>query len=478
MLWLEQEVRKMKRRKFIQKSSLVSLGFLGLQTYADDFDFADGRVTSLDDAFAYGYGSLKKDPKGVMELPEGFSYKIISTKGNEMSDGLMVPGRADGMGSFQGPQPHQTIVIRNHEVSPTAIPNGVSGEARKLISKIPENKFYDFGFGSTPCCGGTTTFIYNHKTQEIEKEWMSLMGTVRNCAGGITPWGTWITCEESVLSANNKLEKNHGYNFEVPASDEIALYDPIPLKAMGRFNHEAVCVDPRTGIVYQTEDRPDGMFYRFIPNVWGQLREGGRLQILAIEDKPTFDTRNWMTTLAKKIKKGKPFKVRWVDIDDVESKFDDLRKRGAKLGGAKFARAEGIWFGDGEIYFACTNGGRQAIGQIFRYTPSAFEGEENEKDEPGILELFLEPNRARVVENCDNLTIGANGDLVICEDKFEPRIIGVTPEGKTYKIAKNVGYKSEFAGATFSPDGQVLFVNIQIPGLTLAITGPWENRES
>lgn len=468
----------MKRRFFLQQSSLVSLGFLGLQSFADGFDFVNGRHTALDDVFACGYGSLKKDPQGILELPKGFSYKMISTKGNLMSDGLMVPGRGDGMGTFAGPKPHQTIVVRNHEVSPPDVPNGCFGEELTLLPKTPVEKLYDHGFGNTPCLGGTTTFIYNHQTQEIEKEWMSLAGTVRNCAGGVTPWGSWITCEESVLRANDKIEKDHGYNFEVPASDQIKMYDPVPLKAMGRFNHEAVCVDPRTGIVYQTEDRPDGMIYRFIPNVPGQLQEGGRLQVLAIIDEATFDTRNWTTTRAKKMKKGKPHQVHWIDIDDVESKFDDLRKRGAKLGGAIFARAEGIWFGKGEIYFACTNGGREAIGQIFRYTPSALEGEDNETEKPGILELFLEPNQARVVESCDNLTIGANGDLVICEDRHTPRIIGVTPEGKTYKIAKNVGFKSEFAGATFSPDGQVLFVNIQIPGITVAITGPWENRES
>ncbi len=466
----------MQRRKFLTQGSLVSLGFFGLRSYAEAIDISDDLSYDDSDMARYGYGRLKKDPNKVLNLPEGFSYKIISQKGEKMSDGLIVPGLGDGMGTFKGKNPDQTIIVRNHEVSPKDLMNGGFGEDMDLLSKVSSKSFYDYGFGTMPCLGGTSTMIYNHKTQQVEKQWLSLAGTIRNCAGGTTPWGSWISCEESVLMSSKMLEQDHGYNFEVPASTDMKLYDPIPLKAMGRFNHEAVCVDPKTSIVYQTEDRPDGLIYRYVPDVSGQLSKGGRLQILAIKERASFDTRNWTTTGAKKMKKGKKYDVHWLDIDNIESPFDDLRVRGKDIGAAVFARGEGIWFGDDELYFACTNGGKEAIGQIFRYTPSKFEAQGNESDAPGTLELFLEPNKSHVVENCDNLTIAANGDLVICEDRHTPRIIGITPEGKTYKIAKNVGYKSEFAGATFSPDGSTLFVNIQVPGLTLAITGPWAKR--
>lgn len=459
----------MKRRSFVKKSGLISLGFFGLKSYAHSYDL-DGTV---DDHLACGYGRLRKDPNGILKLPEGFSYKIISQKGNRMSDGLYVPGRADGMGTFPGPSEDLTVIVRNHEVSPKDTTNGAYGNELIDLSKVSREKFYDYGSGTAPCLGGTTTLVYNHKTQTVEKEWLSLAGTVRNCAGGVTPWGSWISCEESVLTAGKELEKNHGYAFEVPATSDIQLHDPMPIEAMGRFNREAVCVDPKTSIVYQTEDRSDGLIYRFVPDHPGTLHKGGRLQVLCIKERKTFDTRNWSNTGAKKMKIGKPYEVEWQDIEVLDSPKDDLRFRGAAKGGAVFARAEGIWFGDHEFYFACTNGGRKAIGQIFKYTPSPFEGENKETKAPGILELFLEPNKTHVVQNCDNLTIAANGDLVICEDNFSPRIIGVTPKGKTYKIAKNVGFDSEFAGATFSQDGSTLFVNIQVPGLTLAITGPW-----
>lgn len=464
----------MQRRSFVKKSGLVSLGFLGLRSYANIYDEDD----LVDDYIACGYGKLKKDPEGILKLPEGFSYKIISQRGNTMSDGLLVPGLADGMGTFPGPNPNQTIIIRNHEVSPLDSKNGAFGEKLERLNNISKDKFYDYGSGSNPCQGGTTTMIYNHDTQVIEKQWLSLAGTDRNCAGGVTPWGSWISCEESVLMSSKILEKDHGYPFEVPVTTDIKLHDPIPIKAMGRFNHEAVCVDPRTSIVYQTEDRSDGLIYRYIPDNPKDLHQGGKLQLLAIRERKTFDTRNWTSTGAKRMKVNKLYEVDWLDIDNVESPNDDLRYRGAQAGAAIFARGEGIWFGNNEFYFACTNGGRKEVGQIFRYTPSPYEGQEEEKNQPARLELFLEPNKTHLVENCDNLTIAANGDLVICEDNYSPRIVGVTPEGKIYKIAKNVGFKSEFAGATFSPDGSTLFVNIQVPGLTLAITGPWTERVS
>ena len=462
----------MQRRNFIKRSSLVSLGFFGLKSYANSYDMFE----PYEETAKCGYGKLQKDPEGILKLPRDFSYKIISRRGDQMSDGLLVPGLGDGMGTFVGQNQHETIIVRNHEVSPRDYVNGAFGLELKDMAKIAQDKFYDYGRGTTPCLGGTTTIIYNHQTQQVEKEWLSLTGTVRNCAGGTTPWGSWITCEESVLKSNEYFDKDHGYNFEVPAANTMQLYDPVPIKAMGRFNHEAVCVDPRTGIVYQTEDRHDGLIYRYIPDVPSALHEGGRLQVMAIGGLPSYDTRNWARSSSKRMKTGKKHYVYWLDIDDVESPSEDLRVRGRIAGAAVFARAEGIWFGDNEFYFACTNGGRAEIGQIFRYTPSPYEAEENELSSPGTLELFLEPNTSPIVENCDNLTIASNGDLVICEDHLSPRIIGVTPEGKTYKIAKNIGFESEFAGAVFSPDGSTLFVNIQKPGLTLAITGPWSSR--
>lgn len=464
----------MKRRKFISQTGRYSLGFLGLHAFLTSCK-SDAGTSSSVNMLHEGYGELLDDPQGVLKLPEGFSYRIISTKGDQMSDGFLVPGSADGMATFAGPE-GKVIIIRNHEVSPGDLKGGAFGEDLSLLSRLEPTAIYDYGRGTLPCLGGTTTLVYNQATGQVETEYLSLSGTIRNCAGGPTPWGSWVTCEEDTSRAGDELERDHGYVFEVPASATPFLAEPVPIKAMGRFNHEAVCVDPRTGIVYLTEDRGDSLMYRFIPNTRAKLLEGGKLQILAFKGKPGFDTRNWENLETEPMKIRESYEVEWLDIDNIEAPEDDLRYRGYDKGAARFARGEGIWFGDNEFYFACTNGGRLSHGQIFRYVPSQFEGTSREGEAPATLEIFIEPNDSALVESCDNVTIAAHGDIIICEDKKDPKIVGVTPEGEIYHIAENVGYASEFAGATFSPDGNTLFVNIQGPGLTLAIEGPWKGR--
>ena len=469
----------MRRRGFLRKGGLYTLGFMGLQTLTLGCDQRGKQARSMNlitEAMHPGFGQLEVDPEGLMNLPPGFTYKIISEQGREMIDGLLVPGLADGMAAFAGPE-GKTIVVRNHEISPGDQKIGAFGKTLDRLSKLDPSKLYDYGHGSLPSLGGTTTFVYDHQSGEIDLEYLSLAGTIRNCAGGLTPWNSWISCEENTSLANSKLEKNHGYNFEVPASATPLLVDPIPLTDMGRFNHEAICVDPRTHIAYQTEDRGDGLIYRFLPNERSKFRSGGRLQVLAIKDHPSFDTRNWAELTTEKMNTGQKYEVEWIDLKGVDSNEDDLRYRGFEDGGARFARGEGMWFGQNEAYFACTNGGHLEHGQIFRYIPSAMEGQPGENDAPGTLELFIEPNNIDLLKSCDNLTIAPNGDLVICEDRSTPRIVGVTPKGDIYHIADNVGIKSEFAGATFSPNGQTLFVNIQGPGLTFAIEGPWNKRQ-
>lgn len=451
----------MKRRIFLNQSAIISLGFLGLSKCVA----SESSVTE-----AFRYGPLVKDPKSYLDLPKGFSYRIISKAGNKMDDGLLVPGMADGMASFLSPS-GKVILVRNHELSPTALKYGAFGSNNESIQTLDTEKFYDAGKGESPGLGGTTTLVYDEDTGALEKEFLSLAGTNRNCAGGLTPWGSWISSEEDVSKAIGNFEKNHGYNFEVPATEEVTLHQAIPLTAMGRFNHEAVCVDPKTGIVYQTEDRHDSLFYRFIPHVKGELDQGGSLQVLCIKDTKQMDTRNWDQ---QQIGLGEVREVYWLDIDGVDSPEDDLRYRGYDLGAARFARGEGIWFGDNELYFACTNGGPNKLGQIFKYIPEP--STESDRDS-GQLILFAESDSKNILKNCDNLTVAPFGDLVLCEDHKDAYLRGITPEGKIYTFAHNVGHKSEFAGACFSPSGKTLFVNIQGPGHTLAITGPWDSRQ-
>ncbi|MBC7827352.1 MAG: DUF839 domain-containing protein [Chitinophagaceae bacterium] len=462
------------RRNFLKNAGFVSVGFIGLNRFISDGSLVE---SFLEEAAHLRFGPLVYRPDDILALPEGFSHRIISRHGDIMSDGLISPGMHDGMGAFSLKN-DKVLLIRNHEILPGPQNTGPFGVQNEHINKIPNNKIYDFAKGKRTCLGGTTSFIYNERTGRVELEYLSLVGTIRNCAGGVTPWNSWITCEETEMrtgSLEGFIEKDHGYNFEVPATERIGLIDPMPIKPMGRFVHEAVAVHPQAGIVYQTEDSDTGIFYRYLPDTKGQLHKGGKLQCLALKEWKSADTRNWATLKTDRFPTKKFFDTEWIDMDNVESPDGDLRLRGFQKGAVRFSRGEGIWYGKNELFFACTSGGTKGLGQIFRYVPSKYEGQPKEKDLPGKLELFLEPNDTAIFQNCDNLTVAPWGDVIICEDKADPRVIGITPKGKTYVIAKNIGYRlSEFAGPVFSPSGNTLFVNIQSPGLTLAITGPWK----
>lgn len=469
------------RRQFLCSSAAYAAGFAGLRALIHPAIATAAASPSFD--AATGFGELVADAKGVLDLPAGFSYRIISRTGDKMDDGLLVSAAPDGMATFEGPD-GLTLLVRNHEIKPGD--DGPFGKSNDLPESLPADRLYDDGQGITPAIGGTTTVVFDTKRQEVVRQFQSLAGTERNCAGGPTPWGSWITCEETVdkpgfIDNPNdtfKLAKDHGYCFEVPATDQPELADPVPLVAMGRMRHEAIAVHTPSGAVFETEDVDDGSLYRFLPTEPGNLAAGGKLQALVIKNQPTLETRNWDGEL---VAVGNRMEVEWVDLDHPESPEDDLRYRAQEAGAARFARGEGVWFVEGEdedepgeIYFACTSGGAKRIGQIWKYTPSRYEGTAQEGAEPGTLELFLEPNDSRLVENADNLTAAPWGDLVVCEDRQgdDVRLVGVTPDGQCYTLARN-HVRGEFAGVTFSPDGSTLFVNLQTAGMTLAITGPW-----
>ncbi len=414
-----------------------------------------------------GYGPLSPDPDNILDLPEGFSYKVISALGDKMDDGYLVPDKADGMGCF-ALEGSKVALVRNHEI-------GLDNHDPEMTTM--QKPLLPFAFDHTdegePLPGGTTTIIYDVETGDRLSEYRSLIGTALNCAGGITPWRSWLTCEEIVVTAGEYGQHDHGWVFEVPA-DETTLRKRQPLKDLGRFNHEAAAVDPRTGIVYMTEDRPNSLFYRFIPNQYGELDKGGTLQALGFKgEEAGFDSRNWDGVT---LEQGSWRDARWIDLEDIDSPKDDLRVRGYKSGAVMFARGEGIIWGDNEIYFCCTSGGSENLGQVMRYIPSDHEGTDQEQEEPGKLQLFFESHDKNTFGLGDNLTVAPNGHLIVCEDHYDRtinHIRGITPDGSLYRLAKLI-VNSETAGACFSPDGSILFVNVQSPTKTLAIKGPWD----
>lgn len=426
-----------------------------------------------------GYpGPLRPDPNTLLDMPEGFEATVVSTAGDRMDDGLTVPPAHDGMAAFARGDGNITLVC-NHEMGSGLPQYSAFGTGFADLPGEIRERVYDWGNSETPGAGGTTTTIYNPATRKAERQFMSLAGTEINCAGGQTPWGSWLSCEESFTDPGTSYaggrrivrEEKHGYVFEVPADAE-GLVEPVPLREMGRFEHEAAAVHPETGIVYMTEDRFHSLFYRFLPNVPGRLAEGGRLQALALRGQPSLATHNWTTRPA--ITTRDAFAVEWLDLEDVDPVENNLRLRGAASGAAMFARGEGLTRAGDEFVFTCTIGGAARLGQVFRYRPSRFEGTGRESESPGRLSLIAESRPDSLLQNADNLTMAPWGDLIVCEDTSSHcGLIGIRPDGSQYELADNPYSDSELAGVCFSPDGATLFVNIQYPGVTLAITGPW-----
>jgi uncharacterized protein len=415
-----------------------------------------------------GYGPLQPAIDGatglaLLHLPEGFRYVSFGWTGDPLDSGARTPGAHDGMAAFAGP--NGTIrLIRNHELS--------AGKA------FDESLAYDAEAG-----GGTTTITFAPADGKMVAACASLAGTVRNCAGGPTPWGTWLTCEESTLAPGDPagpnapapaVRKAHGYVFEVPLDGRASA---TPLTAMGRFVHEAVAVDPQSGIVYQTEDQRRSGLYRFVPRKRGRLAEGGRLQMLAVKGRPRLDLRTGQTA-------GVTYPIDWVDIEEPERVHSNPDERngagvftqGYEQGGALFGRLEGAWYAGRRIFVTSTDGGNAKMGQVWELDIRSQE-----------IRLVFESPGQDVLNMPDNLTVSPRGGLVLCEDgTANPCVHGLTRDGKIVRFARNNVVlngerngvtgdfrKSEFAGATFSPDGEWLFLNIQSPGITLAVTGPW-----
>jgi secreted PhoX family phosphatase len=465
------------RRAFLRRSAAVAGSAILAPSLAGLMACSrtvSGAVPSRVPARRGGYGELiPSEEVPELWIPRGFSCTRVSVAKSPMkSGGGLVPPGFDGMAAF--PLPNGNVrLIRNHEIGESAaISKPIGDPARSYDSK---------GGGGT---SSLEVKIGRDGRPELVAEFVSLSGTLINCAGGRTPWGSWVSCEETTWGPAHGRDTDHGYCFEVPvtATSEVT---PVPLKAMGRFVHEACAVDATTGIVYLTEDLlynfddpqqgPGSGFFRFIPTQRGNLAAGGKLQILQVVGQPRYNTIRGQTPFKK-------LEVSWIDIPDpdpanAEADPSAVTRSGQALGAAIFQRLEGCFYADNTIYFDATKGGNAGAGQVWQYRPTS--------EDVGELTLIFESPGKDVLDSPDNMCVSPRGGgLVICEDGDAVQFLrGLTPGGGIFELARTASANAtEFAGCTFSPDGRVLFFNQQgsrthagtVRGTTFALWGPWE----
>ncbi|MGK5741823.1 alkaline phosphatase PhoX [Micromonospora sp. URMC 103] len=419
---------------------------------------------------AVGYGELVPDPAGLLALPPGFSYTIVAQAGaTTLESGQPTPSDADGTGCFLGR--NGSVLVNNHEID---------GSEPFRVPALP-GLTYDPGAG-----GGTTTIEVDAQGKRL-REYVSVAGTHNNCAGGVTPWGTWLTCEETEQRAGGPFLKDHGYVFEVDPHDPSANQNPIPLKFLGRYSHEAVAVDPYTHAIYLTEDAggPNGLYYRWTPPAGFR---GGKGTLRALAQRPDGDTAGSLQAmscfhgsrhvadLAEATTPGTRYKVTWVDVPDRDAKTVSVRKQFTDDQVTRSHKLEGAWWSDGGAYFVASfaraedGSVNEHDGQVWFYDP---------KTETVTLKTIFGVNQnpdedANNFDGPDNITISPYGGLIMAEDgEGVSHLVGVTEQGKAYPMARNELNNSEFTGPQFSADGKILFANIQSPGYVFAITGPW-----
>lgn len=462
----------------VDRRTFLGTAALGLIVAGSASPFMSHAHAAQTTRMGFGYGPLRKAGP-LLALPEGFSYTVLAESGTQTVGGYRVAGDQDAMGVFAGAA-GGSVIVCNHEVG---------GDASEGVPHS-EGLVYD-----PAGKGGTSTLVVS-ADNEVQEHYTSLAGTVDNCAGGITPWGTWLTCEETEERAGTHeddgvtytFEKDHGYVFEVdPTSAEANRGKAnIPLKFLGRFAHEAAAVDPETGVIYLTEDadEPNGLYYRWTPPAGYQqgpgalheLAKSGDAEVGTLEALVAFTpSGEHVTDLSMATRTNTTYAVEWVEVPDRDARETPVREQFEDNEVTRSRKLEGQWWADGGAYFVASYA-RKEDGSIHEHDGQVW---------------FLDPVKQTItlttvfgvnrdpeaggIDGPDNITVSPHGGIILAEDgEGLSHLVGVTEQGKAYKLAQNLLDDSEWAGPCFNAAGDTLFANIQgEPGRTFAITGPW-----
>lgn len=483
------------RRRFLQGGAAVAFGSmfpleLLAQLCEAEADLTYGGLSAVGDENA-GF-SLK--------LPGGSTLWSFSSTGQTMADGVPAPGLHDGMGICRESTNGIITLVRNHEVKAGDPLDPPHGEATA-------DAFTEGLAGFTSCYdpaapGGTTTLKFDRVNEEWVEARSSLSGTIDNCAGGNTPWGTWLTCEEDLtINGSGASQKKHGYVFEVRTDGSASSSQPIT--AMGRFLHEAAAVvdrrvtidlDPGTGPVelepetasqhgdvYLTEDAGssggnyvDCGFYLFVPSKTDRSNmQPGDLNSGTLKIMRHNTTNGKINTWANQL--------RWrVKFEDVGSANLD-RPFGKKTNKMAFKKTEGAFYDRCEhaVWIVAGNSGKTTdqgkFGRIFKYNIGT-----------GWLDVMYDSYAHADLSFPDNMTRMKDGSLLFCEDTPQnrnPRIRRINFATEPPTIATLVefdraaaGYPSnfdaEFTGVCLSDDNKFLFFCLQRPSVTFAVKLP------
>lgn len=459
---------RVNRRQFFSRTAAASA--LGLAGGAGLFDGLVARAAAAPSGRASGTGYGPLTPAGPhLSLPPGFQYAIVSMEGDEMTDGFPVPKAMDGMGAFALPNGN-VLLIRNHEdsESPSRLrprPDGSTSTTAGILNDKLNTHYGPRGFVYDEFTGGGTTTIEvePHGQRRRVREHWSLVGTMRNCAGGVTPWAAGSRAKRhsrvpTPAMAQRRRTGSSSKCRSIPrqpsrlSRSRCVSWAGSTTRRPPSTHRPASSTSPKIRAMAQVSIGTSRPRNQTAP---GQLAGmSGVLQMLKVTT-----TNQYIAAIGQSV--GVPLPVTWVDIPNPTPSPSTVNigapaslglvsgvfNIGYQAGGCVFRRLEGCWFANGLLYFSSTSGGDAGLGQIWAFDPAR-----------ATLSLVFESTSPEILDACDNVTVTPRGGLIIREDNGGMQMLrGISRDGQIFEFAKNIHNSIEFAGACFSPDGQTLF---------------------